>query len=118
MPVVGAAVGFVGGGPAWETDCLSLHDFASSPDDGNNSHSSEWWQTERGGERKERKAKGDGDLLSRSICCHLRQSKQRFGLEREQKMNTLNIDLELLDGSSDCFVTLVLDLRAEYDRQG
>lgn len=54
-----------------------------SPDDGNNSHSSEWWQTERGGERKERKANGDGDLLSRSICCHLRQSKQRFGLERE-----------------------------------
>ncbi|KAL6456069.1 hypothetical protein MHYP_G00359200 [Metynnis hypsauchen] len=32
--------------PAQETDCLSLHDFASSPDDDNNSHSSEWRQTE------------------------------------------------------------------------
>lgn len=33
-------------------------------------------------------------------------------------MNTLNIDLEIRDGSSDCFVTVFLDLRAEYDRRG
>lgn len=33
-------------------------------------------------------------------------------------MNAFNVDLELRDGSSDCFVTGFLDLRAEYDRQG
>lgn len=33
-------------------------------------------------------------------------------------MNAFNIDLELRDDSSDCFVTVFLDLRAEYVRKG
>lgn len=72
---------------AQETDCLSLHDFASLPDDDNNSHSSEWWQTEGVGGLGcgKRNRRRDGDLLSRSICCHSWQSKQRFGLEAENR---------------------------------
>lgn len=75
---VNTAAGFIWE-PAQETDCLSLHGFASPlmmiittiPPSGHKQRV-----------RQKEKKRGRWKSLKKSMYCHILQSKQRFGLER------------------------------------